>query len=71
MLISFKTFSELILIVSLDNNQSQASKAANLAAVDPSEPKYCYCNQVSFGEMVACDNEDVSSGCTFVVSFPH
>ncbi len=22
------------------------------------EPKYCYCNQVSFGEMIACDNED-------------
>ncbi|PGG99393.1 hypothetical protein GX51_06326 [Blastomyces parvus] len=21
------------------------------------EPRYCYCNQVSFGEMVACDNE--------------
>lgn len=22
------------------------------------EPRYCYCNQVSFGEMIACDNED-------------
>jgi hypothetical protein len=21
------------------------------------EPRYCYCNRVSFGEMVACDNE--------------
>ena len=21
------------------------------------EPRYCYCNQVSFGEMVACDND--------------
>ena len=21
------------------------------------EPKYCYCNDVSYGEMVACDNE--------------
>lgn len=27
-------------------------------ASDPSEPKYCYCEQVSFGDMVACDNED-------------
>lgn len=25
--------------------------------IDPNEPKYCYCRQVSFGEMVACDNE--------------
>ncbi|KAJ1298834.1 hypothetical protein BS78_01G484100 [Paspalum vaginatum] len=24
--------------------------------VDPNEPTYCYCNQVSYGEMVACDN---------------
>jgi hypothetical protein len=22
------------------------------------EPKYCYCNDVSYGEMVACDNEN-------------
>lgn len=21
------------------------------------EPRYCYCNEVSFGEMVACDND--------------
>ncbi|KAI9455562.1 hypothetical protein BJY52DRAFT_1279527 [Lactarius psammicola] len=25
------------------------------AAADPDEPKYCYCNRVSFGNMVACD----------------
>ncbi|KAI9508473.1 hypothetical protein F5148DRAFT_1195928 [Russula earlei] len=25
------------------------------AASDPNEPKYCYCNRVSFGNMVACD----------------
>lgn len=24
---------------------------------DPNEPKYCYCNRGSYGEMVACDNE--------------
>ncbi|KAL9411098.1 hypothetical protein AB3S75_044810 [Citrus x aurantiifolia] len=24
--------------------------------VDPNEPTYCVCNQVSYGEMVACDN---------------
>jgi hypothetical protein len=27
---------------------------------DPNEPRYCLCNQVSYGEMVGCDNEDVS-----------
>ena len=27
--------------------------------VDPNEPTYCLCNQVSYGEMVACDNPDV------------
>lgn len=27
---------------------------------DPNEPRYCVCNQVSYGDMVACDNEAVS-----------
>uniref|UniRef100_A0A5B7BYX8 PHD finger protein ING n=1 Tax=Davidia involucrata TaxID=16924 RepID=A0A5B7BYX8_DAVIN len=26
--------------------------------VDPNEPTYCFCNQVSYGEMVGCDNPD-------------
>ena len=25
--------------------------------VDPNEPTYCICNQVSYGEMVGCDND--------------
>lgn len=25
--------------------------------IDPDEPKYCYCNRVSFGTMIKCDNE--------------
>ena len=28
--------------------------------VDPNEPRYCLCNEVSYGEMVGCDNDDVS-----------
>jgi len=24
---------------------------------DPNEPKYCYCDRGSYGEMIACDNE--------------
>lgn len=27
---------------------------------DPEEPRYCYCNGVSYGEMVACDSDDCS-----------
>lgn len=26
---------------------------------DPNEPRYCYCNEVSYGEMVGCDNDNV------------
>ena len=29
-------------------------------AYDPNEPRYCICNEVSYGEMVGCDNDDVS-----------
>ncbi|XP_054159796.1 inhibitor of growth protein 5-like [Oppia nitens] len=27
-------------------------------AVDPNEPTYCLCHQVSYGEMIGCDNAD-------------
>ena len=27
---------------------------------DPNEPRYCLCNDVSYGDMVGCDNADVS-----------
>lgn len=26
--------------------------------INPSEPRYCYCNDVSYGEMVGCDDEE-------------
>jgi hypothetical protein len=26
--------------------------------VDPNEPTYCLCHQVSYGEMIGCDNSD-------------
>lgn len=34
---------------------------------DPNEPRYCICNQVSYGDMVACDNEAVSSATPFAI----
>ncbi|KAF7722641.1 Inhibitor of growth protein 5 [Apophysomyces ossiformis] len=47
--------------VSFDSHPSFCS-ALSLSdlPVDPNEPVYCYCRQVSYGEMVACDNENVS-----------
>ena len=29
--------------------------------VDPNEPTYCLCHQVSYGEMIGCDNPDVNN----------
>lgn len=28
--------------------------------IDVAEPRYCICNQVAFGVMVACDNKRVN-----------
>ncbi|KAL2923217.1 PHD finger protein ING2 [Bienertia sinuspersici] len=30
--------------------------------IDPNEPIYCVCHQVSFGDMIACDNESCLGG---------
>jgi len=29
--------------------------------IDPHEPRYCLCNQVSFGQMIACDNQQCNT----------
>jgi hypothetical protein len=41
---------------------ANASRAQELlqTIVDPNEPVYCFCRQVAFGNMVACDNEECS-----------
>ncbi|KAJ3585370.1 hypothetical protein NHX12_014091 [Muraenolepis orangiensis] len=36
--------------------QERDASPADLA-VDPNEPTYCLCEQVSYGEMIGCDNE--------------
>ena len=28
--------------------------------IDPNEPTFCLCKQVSFGKMICCDDSDVS-----------
>uniref|UniRef100_A0A7S2WAV2 Inhibitor of growth protein n=1 Tax=Rhizochromulina marina TaxID=1034831 RepID=A0A7S2WAV2_9STRA len=43
--------------VLLDLQEELASPVADLAA-DLAEPVYCICQRVSFGDMVACDNDD-------------
>lgn len=35
--------------------------------VDPNEPTYCLCHQVSYGEMIGCDNPDVSFNLTNIL----
>ncbi|KGG52070.1 hypothetical protein DI09_215p20, partial [Mitosporidium daphniae] len=37
---------------------SNGKMSANEFPIDPNEPTYCFCKQVAFGEMIACDNDD-------------
>ncbi|KAI0822658.1 hypothetical protein BC628DRAFT_655997 [Trametes gibbosa] len=42
---------------------------------DPNEPRYCFCNQVSFGDMIACDSRDCTRewfhiGCVGLTRIP-
>lgn len=38
--------------------QNQAQNQTQNQDEDESDPLYCYCQQISFGEMIACDAED-------------
>ncbi|KAF8609950.1 hypothetical protein BDV93DRAFT_601037 [Ceratobasidium sp. AG-I] len=38
--------------------QTQANGSGDAGEVDPNERLYCYCGQVSFGEMIGCDGDD-------------
>lgn len=44
----------------LTTNSSIITDAADELPVDPNEPKFCMCRQVSYGSMVACDNASCS-----------
>lgn len=39
--------------------QDKGTQDEEEADIDGDEPRYCYCNNVSYGEMVACD----ADGC--------
>jgi inhibitor of growth protein 3 len=43
---------------SIDVSSQSAEVTDGEWTYDPNEPRYCLCNQVSYGDMVACDNED-------------
>ncbi|CAG2112663.1 unnamed protein product, partial [Medioppia subpectinata] len=61
-----------------EDNSSEAVSDNNGApewTLDPNEPRYCICNQVSYGDMVACDNEDCQKewfhyGCVDITQPP-
>lgn len=44
---------------SIDVSSQSAEVTDGEWTYDPNEPRYCLCNQVSYGDMVACDNEEV------------
>ncbi|XP_070607259.1 inhibitor of growth protein 1 isoform X1 [Erythrolamprus reginae] len=41
-------------------SKTKAEREASPAdlPIDPNEPTYCLCNQVSYGEMIGCDNDE-------------
>lgn len=42
----------------LDRLKASAASGGGSSSSGSHEPTYCYCNQVSFGEMVGCDGDD-------------
>lgn len=46
----------------VDNDKKRPKKTEESdllnMAVDPNEPTYCFCRQVSFGDMIGCDNDE-------------
>lgn len=53
---------EAAVVQQTPEQQHAAGLAAAAAAADPDEPRYCVCHQVSFGEMVGCENEECQHG---------
>ncbi|XP_041350155.1 inhibitor of growth protein 3-like [Gigantopelta aegis] len=45
-------------IIELIEDQNTELQIADDWQSDPNEPRYCVCNQVSYGDMVGCDNDD-------------
>ena len=54
-LLTFSTESQNYLSNSLKASPKKRVSLEDEPPIDPNEPVYCYCKQVSWGEMVACD----------------
>lgn len=39
------------------NRQEESPQREEETAIDPDEPTYCLCDQISYGEMIMCDND--------------
>lgn len=46
--------------VSTKEKEDAVKESAVIEDIDPDEPRYCLCGDVSYGEMVACENPNVS-----------
>ncbi|KAF9557708.1 hypothetical protein CPC08DRAFT_710206 [Agrocybe pediades] len=58
-----------------DMQKETTSLTITLPATQPTEELYCYCNRVSFGEMIACDGESCERewfhlGCVGLTEVP-
>ena len=45
---------------SAKEQEELAKETTVLEEIDPNEPRYCLCGDVSYGDMVACENDNVS-----------
>lgn len=58
-----------------DDDANSSGQGDDEGDIDANEPRYCYCNNVSYGEMVACDAADCEKewfhlGCVGLRSAP-
>jgi hypothetical protein len=59
----------------VDEDANSSGQGDDEGDIDANEPRYCYCNGVSYGEMVACDADDCEKewfhlGCVGLRSAP-
>ncbi|KAH8677568.1 hypothetical protein BX600DRAFT_131512 [Xylariales sp. PMI_506] len=64
-----------IVAQALDEDNNGSVHGDEDGDIDANEPRYCYCNNVSYGEMVACDADDCEKewfhlGCVGLRSAP-
>ncbi|KAL5236666.1 hypothetical protein ACI65C_004076 [Semiaphis heraclei] len=84
---AFSNNKEISEIIKSSSNQAKKNKklrrgiickqiSTDEESIDPNEPRYCLCNQVAFGTMVACDNKKCTTEwfhyeCVGITRSPH